>query len=236
MQRQDEENVRKIVKAFNWCMFAPVVVSPIDGGNYAIIDGQHRTTGAWMCGVKSVPCQIIQADQRLQAECFGAINGAVTKVTSAARYKAMYTAGNPEAKRLDAIVKAANVDVIGYNISTKRMAANETIAIGAIMRSLEKYGDEVTRVTLQVIVASSDGEAGNLSCANIRAVSDVLGDHKEWLRHPNLFEAFKNLDLGDVRIKAQARLRRGVILGDLVQAEVVTHLSEWLDTPKGKMN
>jgi ParB-like chromosome segregation protein Spo0J len=40
---------------------APVVVSPVERGKFAIIDGQHRTTSAAILGVECVPCQIVIA-------------------------------------------------------------------------------------------------------------------------------------------------------------------------------
>jgi hypothetical protein len=39
-------NVDRIAREFSWSCFAPVVVSPVEGGKFAIIDGQHRTTSA----------------------------------------------------------------------------------------------------------------------------------------------------------------------------------------------
>ena len=50
-------NVDRIARAFSWSCFAPVVVSPIEGGRFAIIDGQHRTTAAALVGLDSVPAR-----------------------------------------------------------------------------------------------------------------------------------------------------------------------------------
>src|SRR5271155_3794699 len=55
------QNVDRIAREFSWSCFAPVVVSPVEGGKFAIIDGQHRTTSAAMLGFESVPCQIVIA-------------------------------------------------------------------------------------------------------------------------------------------------------------------------------
>lgn len=34
-------NVRRIAEGFCWSKFAPVIVAPVAGGKFAIIDGQH---------------------------------------------------------------------------------------------------------------------------------------------------------------------------------------------------
>src|SRR6185503_19283784 len=70
-------NVDRIARAFSWSCFAPVVVSPVEGGKFAIIDGQHRTTAAALVGFDSVPCQIVIAALEQQAAAFKAINGTI---------------------------------------------------------------------------------------------------------------------------------------------------------------
>src|SRR5271168_1397409 len=77
-------NVDRIARAFSWSFFAPVVVAPIEGGRFAIIDGQHRTTAAVLAGFDSVPCQIVIAGQDQQAAAFKAINGITTLISAMA--------------------------------------------------------------------------------------------------------------------------------------------------------
>src|ERR1700693_5195445 len=70
-------NVDRIARAFSWSCFAPVVVSPVEGGKFAIIDGQHRTTAAALVGFDSVPCQVVIAAREEQ--------GADLQVTNSVR-------------------------------------------------------------------------------------------------------------------------------------------------------
>ena len=51
---EGRRNVDRIARNFRWSYFAPVVISPIEGGSFAIIDGQHRTTAAALLGIESV--------------------------------------------------------------------------------------------------------------------------------------------------------------------------------------
>lgn len=82
LKQQNWKAIRKIASGFRWSMFSPVFVSPVEGGLYAIIDGQHRTHAAAICGFKQVPCQIVHMSRSEQAAAFAAVNGTVTQVTA----------------------------------------------------------------------------------------------------------------------------------------------------------
>ena len=83
--------IRRIASCFRWSRFSPVFVAPVEGGKFAIIDGQHRTHAAAICGFKTVPCQIVQMSKDEQAASFAAVNGMVTKITSLQLFKAALT-------------------------------------------------------------------------------------------------------------------------------------------------
>src|ERR1700722_8255050 len=55
--RRGTINIKGIAENFDWSKFAPVIVAPVEGGKFAVVDGQHRTTAAMLRGVESVPCQ-----------------------------------------------------------------------------------------------------------------------------------------------------------------------------------
>jgi ParB-like nuclease domain len=44
--RRGATNVIQIAEHFDRSKFAPVIVAPVEGGRFAIVDGQHRTTAA----------------------------------------------------------------------------------------------------------------------------------------------------------------------------------------------
>jgi len=79
--RRGAVNVVQIAEHFDWSKFAPVIVAPVAGGHFAIVDGQHRTTAAMLRDIKEVPCQLVQADRAKQAAAYAAVNGNVTKTT-----------------------------------------------------------------------------------------------------------------------------------------------------------
>src|ERR1700722_18241431 len=93
-------NVDRIAREFSWSFFAPVVVAPVEGGKFAIIDGQHRTTAAAPVGFESVPCQVVIAAREEQAAAFKAINGIITPISRMALHAAALLAQEPWAVHL----------------------------------------------------------------------------------------------------------------------------------------
>src|SRR5689334_9126401 len=98
--RRGTVNVQQIAEQFDWSKFAPVIVAPVEGGQFAIVDGQHRTTAAILRGQKTVPCQVVQADRAKQAAAYAAVNGNVTKTTAQQLYHARVAARDPQALML----------------------------------------------------------------------------------------------------------------------------------------
>ena len=227
---QGEKTIRAIIAKFDWRMFAPVIVSPILGGLYAIVDGQHRTTAAAACGHEQVPCAIIMADRQAQAVAFGAINGVTTQVSRHQQFKAALAAGDLDALRIKAAADAARVVILTFNTASSNMKPRETCALEILKTSVARYGDAPTTAGLEAICVSADGCPGFLSAANIRACVEVLSDHAEWRKHPDLLKAFGGIDIEEFRRKAyaEAALRKGVIGQDLLQAAIITHLTKAL--------
>lgn len=226
LAQQGERTVRTIIAKFDWRMFAPVVVSPIPGGQYAIVDGQHRTTAAAACGHEQVPCAVIMADRQTQAVAFGAINGVVTKVSRHHQYKAAIAAGDPMALRIAAVTKTAGVRVLFANKQASDMKPGETLALTVIKKAVELHGDAITARALKSIVASAGDLGGYLRAPIIAAVVAVLADHSDWNDERRLAASFEQIDLEETWRKgnAAAAARRGVVAGDVMQAEIISHL------------
>lgn len=93
--RRGTINVNQIAENFDWSKFAPVIVAPVEGGQFAIVDGQHRTTAAMLRGQKTVRCQVAQADRARQAAAYAAVNGNITKTTAQQLYHARLAAKDP---------------------------------------------------------------------------------------------------------------------------------------------
>lgn len=173
-------NVRRIAEHFDWSKFAPVIVAPVEGGMYAIVDGQHRTTAALLRGMTKVPCQIVQADRAKQAEAFAAVNGNITRTTPTQIYHARLAAGDPKAAAITEVCAAAGVTVMRRNIIRERAKVGQTQAIGALLRCFEVYGRDTLITALQCITQTGDGNPGYVRAMIIEALCKVLTDEPRW--------------------------------------------------------
>ncbi|WP_084327307.1 ParB/RepB/Spo0J family partition protein [Salinarimonas rosea] len=199
-------NVRKIATNFRWSRFAPVVVAPVPGGKFAIIDGQHRTTAAALLGIESVPCQVVIADAREQADAFAAINGAVTKMTPMALHHASVAAGDPEALAVDEACRCAGVHILRYPVDAAMQKPGQTMAVATLACALKTHGRDVLVTALQCITQTSNGEEpGLITSGLVKAICDVLSVRRDWLdAGERLLQAFDDIDLSD--LVDQARL------------------------------
>ncbi len=124
--------IRRIASKFKWSRFSPVFVAPVEGGKYAVIDGQHRTHAAALCGFAEVPCQIVQMSREEQAASFAAVNGLVTKVTIWNIFKAALVAGENWAVACDDVCRAARCRLMTTNVTAETKKPGEIYAIGLI--------------------------------------------------------------------------------------------------------
>lgn len=107
-------HINRIVAAFNWNCYQPVVVSERDDGTYAVIDGQHRLEAARRHPlIDSLPCYIIEApDVAAQACIFVSLNTNRLSLTSQHRFWAAHAAGEASAVALVRICGQAGVRVL----------------------------------------------------------------------------------------------------------------------------
>jgi hypothetical protein len=178
--RRGTANVHQISENFDWSKFAPVVVAPIEGGLFAIVDGQHRTTAAILRSQKKVPCQVVQADRAKQAAAYAAVNGNITKTTAQQLYHAKVAAQDPEALRLAEVCAASGVEVIRRNAVQSQIKIGQTQAVGALLRCLTLYGRDTLITALQCITQTADGNAGFVRATIIEPVCEVLNENPAW--------------------------------------------------------
>lgn len=215
---EGQRSLFAIARNFDWAKFAPVVVAPIEGGLYAVIDGQHRTTAAALRKIESVPCEVVIADQAKQAAAFAAINGQVTKLTSVAIYHARVTAGEPEAVACAEVCKSAEVTVLRYPVSAPNMKRGETIAPIVIMSAIARYGRQTVTTALQCVTLTSEGNPGLLGKQVIDALYLVLGSTKEWREAGgDLMDAMDDFDFAEQLKEARVDHHRGAVRSLLAQ-------------------
>ncbi|PQV52876.1 ParB-like nuclease family protein [Defluviimonas denitrificans] len=136
--------IRKIAAQFSWSMFAPIVAAPIVGGQYALIDGQHRTHAAKICGFDRVPAMIVMTAEVGQAAAFAAINGNVVRMSAFHVYKAALAARVDWAVAAEAAVSAAGCRLMTYNPGSG-IKPGDIASVNEVRRYIEGgYGHLVT--------------------------------------------------------------------------------------------
>lgn len=172
--RRGRQNVEYIAENFDWSKFAPVIVAPVEGGFYAIVDGQHRTTAAMLRGVERVPCQVVQADRAQQAAAYAAVNGNITKTTPQQLFYARLAAGYTDARELAEVCQAGGVEIVRKNTVVAQMKVGQTHAVGALARCLGEYGRDTLITALQCITQTADGNAGFVKATIIESLCEAL--------------------------------------------------------------
>lgn len=223
------KNILRITRTFSWSMFAPVIVSEWGGSQYAIVDGQHRTTAAALCGIERVPCCVIEAKRQEQAAAFRAINSNITKIHSTSLLRASIAAGEPEAMRMANVAKRAGVTILNYPMSAAQMKPGQTIAVAAVRRIIHAFGDEIAVQTLRLVSESGGGIPGSLKQQPIIGTAEVLNDHPDWRAKPEILKrGFADLDMTVMTWHAQeqAAKRPGVSAINMFEAALVDALTE----------
>lgn len=208
-------NILKIAAAFNWSMFATVVVAAVGAGRpgyYAIVDGQHRTTAA--------------------AAAFAAINAAVTAMSPLQLHVARLAAGDKRAKLLVQACEAGGVSICRYPIPLLKMKVGETTGVGSLYRVLDKYGAELLALGLRCITGTRNGNPGMVRPQLVEAICANLEAEPAWAdNEKRLLKAIGKLDFAEAFSRARKKTeasRSGVV------SELVDVIAEHLDSTLAK--
>lgn len=235
LERGNWKAVRTIAKNFRWSQFSPVFVAPVEGGLFAIIDGQHRTHAAAARGIKQVPCQVVPMSRQEQASAFAAVNGTVTKVTVFQIYKAALAAGEPWAVTARDIALEGGCQLMTSNSSTSHKKPGQIFGVRAFCDLVEKYDRAVLVSALQTLMAT-EGFCDMMEMWDtslLRPLLHALCQRPNALQRDGFNEALSGLDLWKMqdRITAENRMRQRageVCIGRIYQME--TGVIDWIDT------
>jgi hypothetical protein len=220
-------HIISIADSFDWSKFTPVIVAPVEGGFYAIIDGQHRTTAAFLHNIKKVPCCIVQADRAQQAAAFAAINAKVTRLRHNNIFHAELQAGDAFAARVANVAERAGVKIPRHKMSRKDMPLNGIVAVSSLKSIIATYGDEVVITALQCIIETGDGNPYMLQGVLMRALSEVLSQRPLWREAGDaLFRVFDEIDYQEQIDLAHQDAKVGV---STVLSALTRRIGAWLD-------
>jgi hypothetical protein len=159
MSARSHAAVARIARHFRWSRFSPLLVAPVQGGLFAIIDGQHRAHAAAARGIDAVPAMIVEMSAAEQADAFAAVNGERVSVTSQQVYKAALAAGEGWALRARAAVEAGGCTLMTYNRAHRDRKGGEVYDVRLIRRMVEAGDDAVvTRGLSAIRTADEAGE------------------------------------------------------------------------------
>jgi hypothetical protein len=220
--RSGRDNIKQIARAFRWTHFAPVIVSPVEGGLYAIIDGQHRTIAAMLIGIEQIPCAVVIADRTTQAAAFHAVNAKTTRMRPTQIWHARLAAGDAKAMAMNDVCNEAGV-IIVRSAGPWQHKPQNTMAI-QVIEQISRLDRDAAIVTLRLIRKANQLDcykANYLRSRMIEALFHVLRDHGEWRAdEARLWNAFKNMDLDNLwmRAKVASAQIRGTTFSDQLQA------------------
>lgn len=197
--------IRKIAEGFDWSHFGALLVAPVEGGKFALIDGQHRAHAAAICGIASVPCIVSILPVSAQARAFAVVNSTATRVSPLQIYKAALASGEGWALACDRHVAAAGCRLMPNNISYKDRKLGQIFAVATIRAALDRVGGvHAVRVGLQALLTHAQA-MGPLSGVQVFQ-KDVL--------HPWLTVLVENPAFLDIDLDGFLRRNRLVALLD----------------------
>jgi hypothetical protein len=203
-------HVQTIARQFDWRRFAPVIVAPVEGGRFAVIDGQHRTHAAALRGIETVPCQIVQADQKMQARAFAGMNGnQAIRLAPYQVHRAAVIARDVKALQVEHVCEQAGVHIAG-NTPSDKMERGDTVAVNTIYRAIKDYGEPVVIAALEAIVKAGEGNVGLVNALAIRAYTLMFFRRPDLMQDDALLDALDDFDLAtEINTACRAHIKQG---------------------------
>lgn len=207
--------IKRIAGDFRWPRFSPVIVAPIEGGRYALVDGQHRAHAAALCGIRSIPAMVAQIAPEEQARAFIEINARQIRVTGHQVYRAALTSGERWALECRDAVEAAGCKLMTATTGTKDKKPGQVFAIGLIrkmvaagqgkavtdgLRAMRDYEPESVANMADALLAPWLGAVAETGAAVPQLVT-ALHERRPWL----VIAAADRMAEEDRKPKASAR-------------------------------
>lgn len=199
---RSRNNIEKIMQNFNWADFTPITVSKEECGFYSIIDGQHRYEAAVTLGdILQLPCWIVNANTKKQAETFIDINKNRVAVTPYAIYKASLASGDYGAARIENFCNSAGI-IIPYNGFCSK--PNMTLAIATIKKHLERHNDGYLLAAFHVIREAFPNKNNQMKAEIVNMLVDLKIEYGDRIKNDELIVALRSFE-GVDKISAKAR-------------------------------
>lgn len=192
-----KSNVRQIGRNFRWRRFAPVIVTPIQGTDcFAVIDGQHKTTGALLRGLKIVPCAVVEAATlEEQGDSFKFLNANITRVNVYDIFKSNLASKDKDAQDLDRVVKKAGIRLVPSSTANKHIKPKDCKSYQAVVTALRHFGQEVFIKAGQTLTNNPSSQ-GVISSALLGALCALFKSNVSWRHNATVDEALNKVNFG----------------------------------------
>lgn len=196
IERRGLNNITKIAKNFDWSRFSPILCTPVDGGKFAIIDGQHRTYAARACNIKNVPAMIVEMTDQEAAESFVWVNASVTQITPAQIYKSSLAAGLPWAIECREVVEASGCKLMSVQYSSGAKKTGQVFCVTVVRNLIEEGHKQTIIKVLSALVQSGIDDPYNFSASILRPIFNVFKELK--VETSEILDFISNNDLLDI--------------------------------------
>lgn len=237
LERRGRLNVQAIANEFSWSKFTPILVAPLEGGKLAIIDGQHRTHAAALCGFTEVPALVNEMSLAEQASAFSWVNGHVTAVSAFHIFKAALAAGEPWAVDSDAVVAEADCRLMTSNYSQAAKQPGQIFCVGLIKKRIQNRSKMIVRRGLKAIRQSECRDQIEYYGAVVLTAWFAVIEQKKVVSVP-LLAAFLNQNSFDDILHRVDRMREtpeyfNKSRGVMFQASLAALLGQYLRDQRG---
>lgn len=212
--------IRKIAANFSWARFQPIVVSPVEGGRYAVVDGQHRAHAAKLIGIESLPAMSCHLSRAEQASAFSWINGNTTAITPFHVYKAALAAREPWAMDCRTAVEEAGCKLMTYNKTTAQKKGGEVYCLALIREHVDAGRAAVVTEGLRALRSGPEADDPLPFAASFL---------RPWLR------AISDQDLADAPLVLAGFLRRNSAHDIILRVDRLHAQPDYFRTPKARL-
>lgn len=214
------QHVGRIVKAFNWNCYQPIIVTENADGTYPVIDGQHRLEAAKAHPlIDQLPCYIIDAPElSKQAQIFVEVNSNRRGLTSSQRFWASHAAGEPSAVALVDICTKAGVTILRHGAGLKEGTPPLSI-LGPLVaqRLVTRFGARAVKHAISLLAETHPKTFSAFRGSNIGALVRIAAD-KNFSRDA-LRRVLTGLDLAALHVEASALAKGGGVSSQTLGTE-----------------
>lgn len=169
--------IKRIASEFRWSRFSPVLVAPVEGGKYALIDGQHRAHAAALCGYERIPAMVALVAPEEQALAFIEINTRQIRVSSYSVYRAALTAGESWAVRCCKAVSDGGCRLMRSKYSQNSKKPGMVFAVTLIRRLIDAGKDQAVTTGLEALMKYDPDSVANFSDALLAPWLGAIAEH-----------------------------------------------------------